>query len=167
MSLYDRRKLIVTLTALPLLAACGFRPALAPGGAAEGLRGRVRADDPDDALGFAFVERLEQRLGAPGAGADLALAYVITTGSRNVGVTPEGTATRVQIAGEVQFELTAGDGARVLSGTVRGFTAWSTTGTALAAEIAAEDARRRLMVILADDVVTRLYAADLPASAAP
>lgn len=165
MSFSDRRKLIVALAALPALAACGFRPALAPGGAAEGLRGRVIAADPVNALDFAFVERLEERLGLPAPGADLRLSYVITTGERTVGVTPEGTATRVQIAGEARYEVTAGGGTRLSSGVVRGFTAWSTTGTALATEIAAEDARRRLMVILADDLVTRLYAADLPVPA--
>jgi len=42
---------------------------------------------------------------------------------------------------------------------VRGFTSWSATGTTISGLAAQEDAARRLMVILGDQIITRLIAA--------
>jgi LPS-assembly lipoprotein len=56
MWLSDRRAFLLGALAL---AGCGFTPAYAPGGAGAALRGQVRADDPTDSLGFAFVGALE------------------------------------------------------------------------------------------------------------
>ena len=171
MSSSDRRQILAALAALALLPACGFRPVLAPGtdgaGGGGALRGRVALDAPGDALAFAFVERVEDRLGRPGPGADLRLSYVIETGTRPVGINPAGVATRVQIAGTVRFEL-IGPGSEIRAAdTLRAFTAWSTTGDALATEVASEDARRRLMVMLADAMVTRLLAAEAARASQP
>ncbi len=66
MSSCNRRTLILAPLAL---AACGFTPAYAPGGAATRLMGTVRAADPSDKNGFDFVERIEERLGRPEAAA--------------------------------------------------------------------------------------------------
>jgi LPS-assembly lipoprotein len=159
MSWSDRRQFLSALSSLAVLPACGFSPVLAPTGGAGALRGRVALDAPQNALDFAFVERMEDRIGRPGAQADLRLSYVIETGIRPVGVNPEGVATRVQIAGSVRFELTGPQGQVRVADTLRAFTAWSTTGDSVATEVASEDARQRLMAMLADAVVARLYAA--------
>ncbi|HCQ58330.1 MAG TPA: hypothetical protein DIU10_10575, partial [Sulfitobacter sp.] len=58
---------------------------------------------------------------------------------------------RVQLGGQI-----------VTSGKVESFTGYSATGTTVATRAAELDAQERLMVILADLVVSRLYAADLP-----
>jgi len=141
------------------LAACGFTPALAPGGAATRLQGRVRAADPTDRNGFDLVERLEERLGRSREPA-YALAYTITTEAVGVGITPENEITRFNLIGVVDYSLTdAATGDRLAGGRVQGFTAYSATGSTVAGLAAEEDAAFRLMRILADQIVARLIAA--------
>jgi LPS-assembly lipoprotein len=62
MSSSERRTVVLSLLAL---GACGFTPAYGPGGAAQGLRGRIAFDEPFDRAGFDLVRQLEQRLGLP------------------------------------------------------------------------------------------------------
>ena len=57
--------------------------------------------------------------------------------------------------------LTEG-GQKVGAGKVQSFTSYATTGTTVATMTAETDAYKRLMVILADQVVTRLMAQTLP-----
>jgi LPS-assembly lipoprotein len=163
MSLSDRRTLLTLLAAAPL-AACGFAPAYAPGGAVAGLVDQVRADDPANRNDFDFVERIEERLGRPERAA-YALSYTITTRTVRVGVTPENDTTRFHLEGQVDWALTRrSDDARLASGRERAFTAWFNTGTAVATLTAEQDASYRLMRLLADQIVTRLTALqDLPA----
>jgi LPS-assembly lipoprotein len=44
---------------------------------------------------------------------------------------------------------------------VDNFTGYSATGTTVATQASKQDAEKRLMVILAEQIITRLYAADL------
>jgi LPS-assembly lipoprotein len=155
MSLSDRRSLLVSLAALPL-AACGFAPVYGPEGAAGRLQNRLRADDPADKDAFDLVARLESRLGRPDAGA-IRLGYQIDVSEENTSATPDRFASRVRVVGQVRYSVVQGD-AVLTEGKVDAFTAYSTTSTPLATRAAAEDARRRLMVILADGIVTRLQA---------
>lgn len=149
----DRR----TFLLVPLaLAACGFSPTLAPGGAAAGLMGKIRAADPVDKAGYDFVAALERQLGRPGA-PSYDLAYTITTKAVGVGITPEGAIQRYHLTGSVDWSLTRrSDGARVTGGRADSFTAYSATGSTVAGLAAQEDAAVRLMTILADQIVLRL-----------
>jgi LPS-assembly lipoprotein len=147
-----------------VLAACGFAPAYAPGGAATRLRGTVRVQDPTDKNAFDLVERLEERLGRPESPL-YDLAYTITTEAVGVGITTENQITRFNLKGVIDFSLTdRATGARVAGGRVQSFTAYSATGSTVAGLAAEEDAAYRLMRILADQIVTRLIgvAASLP-----
>ena len=54
-----------------------------------------------------------------------------------------------------------GDGSEVASGSERSFTSYSATSTTVATSFAQRDARRRLMVILADRIVTDLLGRDI------
>lgn len=157
-----RRGVLAALGAV-LLAGCGYAPALAPGRPAAALVGRVRADDPADRRAYAFVARIEERLGRPAAGA-WRLGYTIETAPQGVGITPEGTTTRIRIGGAVTFALTA-EGAEgpLLAGREASFAAYSTTATAVATLIAEEAAEARLTRLLADRVVARLIAWQGPA----
>ena len=158
MWLSERRAVLTGLLVLPVAAACGFSPAHAPGGPGAALRGQVRADDPQTAREFAFVAALEDLLGRPQA-ARFALSHDISVSeSGGARVRPLGD-TRFQIFGRVRFALRdmASD-SELYRGTVRNFTAYSATSTQLATLAAQEDAERRLMVILADQVVARLLA---------
>jgi len=156
MSLSDRRALIAALAALPLAAACGFAPVYGPAGAGGRVQGRLRADDPADGDAFDLVARLEDRLGRPSASA-LRLAYDISVSEEGSLTTTDRGASRFRLVGTVRYRVLQ-DEVLLTEGKAEGFTAYSTTSTPLATRAAAEDARRRLMVLLADGMVTRLLA---------
>ncbi len=157
MSSSDRRAVVLSLLALPL-AGCGFTPVYGPGGAAEGLRGQIRMDEPSDREGFLLVRALERRLGLP-ENARYALSASIRLGEEGIGITADQVITRFQVRGEVTYALTdLVTGRRVTSGTVSNFTSYSTTGTTVATRTAEDSARERFMVVLADQIVARLLA---------
>ena len=77
----------------------------------------------------------------------------------------EGNIERYDVLGRATYELRdAATDAVVSSGDVESFTGYSATGTSVASLAAERDARERLMIILADLVVTRLQATFKPAS---
>ena len=146
----DRRAVILGLLTL---SACGFEPVYAPGGQAEGLRGRIDVAAPADEEGYVFVERLEERLGQP-AGADLALTADIFISEEAVGFLPDGSISRYNVSGRVDWSLARlSDGSEVMRGSERSFTSYSATSTTVATTFAQRDARRRLMVIIADRIL--------------
>ncbi len=154
MWLSDRRGFLTGLGALAL-SGCTFRPVYGTGGAGSALRGTIRAADPVTRNDFHFVAAFEELLGRPEAPRH-DLAYAIATREVGGGTLRGFGATRIQVFGTVDFTVT--DGPRVLAqGQVEGETAYSTTGTQLAALTAAEDAHLRLMRLLAERLVTRLY----------
>ena len=157
MSSSDRRNFLFLMAALSV-AACGFTPAYGPGGAAAGLQGRIRVDDPSNKNGFDLVERLEERLGRPEA-AVYALSFKIVTKPIGVGITPENAITRYNLTGSVDWGLTeTATGQRLTGGRVNSFTSYSATGSTVAGLAAEQDAAMRLMRLLADQIVTRLIA---------
>ncbi|RZW01875.1 MAG: hypothetical protein EX266_12750 [Rhodobacteraceae bacterium] len=150
MSSSNRRTLLLGFTAL---AGCGFTPVYGPGGQAEGLRGRIDIAAPADEEGFALVERLEERLGLP-AGADLGLTADIFMSEEAVGFLTDGTISRYNVTGRVDWRLTRlTDGTAILKGSERSFTTYAATSTTVATITARRDARRRLMVIIADRIL--------------
>ena len=157
MSSSDRRNFLFLMAALPV-AACGFAPAYGPGGAASGLQGRIRVDDPADKNGFDLVERLEERLGRPEA-PRYALSFAIVTKPIGVGITPENAIRRYNLTGSIDWGLTdIATGTRLSGGRVNSFTSYSATGSTVAGLAAEQDAAMRLMRLLADQIVTRLIA---------
>lgn len=164
MSSSDRRTILLALAALPL-AGCGFTPVYGTGGSAEALRGRVRAADPDDHNGYVYIGRLEERLGRPEAPI-FDLSYTISTSEEGLAISSGGETTRYNVTGTARFTLTdRRSGQSVLTGSVDSFTAYSATGTTVSTLSAKRAAYDRLMVILADQTITRLLAsaATLPA----
>ncbi|MEM8803880.1 MAG: LPS assembly lipoprotein LptE [Pseudomonadota bacterium] len=144
------------------LAGCGFTPVHAPGGAASDLRGRIDVAAPRDEEGFALVKRLEDRLGLP-QGADLALTASIRISEDAVGFLPDGEISRFNVVGRVDWRLTRlADGDKISDGSETSFTSYSATSTTVATTFAQRDARRRLMVILADRIVSDLFSQELP-----
>lgn len=157
MSSSDRRSFLIALSALPL-AACGFTPAYAPGGPAAGIMGEISPDDPPDRDAFDLVGQIEARLGLP-KDPRFTLGYEIRTKETGVAITPDNATTRYNIAGSVRYTLRdAVTGKAVSSGEVHSFTSYGATGSTVATLAARADAHRRLMVILADEIVTRLIA---------
>lgn len=160
MSSFDRRTLLLSLTAL---AGCGFTPIYGTGPEGQGsdLRGRIDVAAPKDEEGFALVKRLEDRLGLPEA-ADMTLTAQIRLREESLGFLPDGEISRFNVIGQVDWQLQdVSGGNRVASGSERSFTSYSATSTTVATTFAQRDARRRLMVILADRIVTDLLAREL------
>ena len=153
MSLFSR-VLIVCI----LVAGCGFTPVYGPGGAAEGLRNEISYAAPRDFDGFALIQALEDRLGTAAA-ARYRLTATILIEEDEVGVSPEQEITRFNLLGDVSFTLTDIASDVVLTrGRVTSLTGYSATGTTVATRSAEQDARERLMVILADQITARLLA---------
>ena len=155
MWLSDRRTFLLSLAAL---AGCGFEPVYGPGGDAAGLRSQIEVDAPTDEDGFNFVRRLEHRLGQPQA-PRYQLGYTLRTDEDDLGITPDQQITRYNVLGQVDFTVTdVTTDSVVTSGTIENFTSYAATGTTVSTRAAQRDANQRLMVILADQVVSRLLA---------
>lgn len=164
MSSSDRRHVLILLAGLPL-AACGYTPVYAPGGQAAALRDRIEVDAPTTRDTFLFVARLEDRLGR-GDSPAYRLSYSLSLRRVDLAVDTSGAILRYNLIGSVSWQLTdAATGAVLLSGTEQNFTGQSATEATIQAQAAEDDARQRLMVILADQIVMRLEAAagSLPA----
>lgn len=158
MSSCSRRTALLSLAAL---AACGYAPVYGPGGSAETMRGSIEVADPSDRNSFLFVAELEQRLGRP-ASPRYNLTYSLSFTTESGGISTTAAVTRYTLVGTATYSLTeTGTGRVVSSGAVEGFTGYSGTlgGEAFAAT--QTDATERLIVILADKLVTRLSLLDL------
>jgi len=155
----SRRGILAGLTGL---AACGFTPVYAPGGAAAGLIGAVEIDAADNGNEFDLETRLLERLG-PADAPRWKLGYSLTLDRDAFSASG---ATRSQISGRAAYRLTPLDGGgTAISGEVRAFTArtemlTSPTDTAaqLSNDAARSDASRRLMFLLADRMVEAITA---------
>jgi len=139
------------------LAACGFTPVYAPGGTAAALRGQVTVQDPGSREGFLLVQELENLLGR-GSG-QYGLAFDLTVREEGLGITRTGDITRFNLVGEVTYTLfDFATETVIFSGSTDNFTGYSATGDTVETLAAERDARERLMVILADQMTTELYA---------
>ena len=140
------------------LAGCGFTPVYGPGGSGDGLRGLILADEPNNRDAFVFVAHLEERLGRPEA-PKYTMRYKIRTRTEGVGITPEAETTRFNLFGAVDYSLVElGSNREVTRGFVENFTGFSTTRLIVSTQSVDRNARERLMVILADQVVAKLLA---------
>lgn len=158
MSLPDRRAFLSLALAAPL-AACGFRPVYGPGGVGAALRRQVLVAPPVTPDEFILVRELETRLGRPSS-PGFSLQTRLLVEPEGLGITAGGDITRYNLVGRVLYTLRRlPDGEELTSGEVQNFTGYSATGSTAETLAAARDARTRLMAILADQIVTRLYAA--------
>ena len=149
---------LMMMTVAVALTGCGFTPVYAPGGAASGLEGQIAFAEPNTRDQQLLVRHLEQRLGYTTAGR-YRLGYDLTVEQQRIAVTETNTTARFNLIGEVRYRLTDPSGETVLtSGSATQFTGYSATGTTVATRAANEDARARLMVILADQIVAQLFA---------
>jgi len=166
MSLLNRRTLL--LLAPLALVACGFTPVYAPGGSGDALYGQVTVQAPEDIPStsevdsYLLVKNLEQRLGRAGAG-NYQLDLTLATRDEGQAITADDQTTRYSILGKASYSLTRqSDGKVVASGEVDNFTGYSATGSTVDTLASERDAHQRLMVILADQINTRILStADL------
>lgn len=148
------------LGCLLVLGACGFAPAFAPDGPTLPLREQVEVVTTDTtAFDYRLREALSWRLGRP-VSPTYRLLIESEVDEVSAAITPGGSVTRFNLPGKAAFTLTdRATGEVRATGTVTSFTGYSATGTTVATRSAADDARDRLAVQLADLIVTRLIAA--------
>ncbi|MEP4195041.1 MAG: LPS assembly lipoprotein LptE [Aliishimia sp.] len=160
MSLFNRRSVMLAPLAV---AACGFTPVYGPGGTGTKLQNNVLVAAPENRDSFLLVRRIEERLGRSSAPAfDLSLS--LETREEGLGIDSDGNTDRFNLIGVAGYALSNSTGDVVTSGTVNSFTGYSATGNTTVTLAAERDARERLMVILADQIVARLLSASLPTS---
>ena len=151
------------LLALPLLvlAACGFQPVYGVNGSGSVLRNSVQVEAPDDVYSYTLVREIETRLGrAPVP--RFALELTVAIAQEGLAIDSTNNTTRYNMIGKVDFILRNLASDQVASsGAVENFTGYSATGTTVATLAAEHDAQSRLMTMLADQIVTQLYAANL------
>lgn len=158
MSSLNRRTFLLAPLAL---GACGFTPVYAPGGTGAALQNRVLVDAPNDKDSYLLTREIEGRLGRAGDPA-YGLALNITTSEQQLAIDRSGYTGRFHLIGKVDYVLRdLATGQVVTSGQVDNFTGYSATGTTVATLAGEQDAEERLMIMLADQIVTHLYAADL------
>ena len=134
------------------LGACGFAPL--HNGAAK--RGKIAFDPPTDRVSFNLRNALEDRLGTAQSPL-FKLSYKTEIREDGVGITTDQVTTRFNVIGQTQYTLRRlSDDSVVTSGVVDSFTSYAATGTTVATQTAQLDAQRRLVVILADQMTTRL-----------
>ncbi len=155
----DRRRVLLGALALGGLSACGFAPAYGPNGTATRLQNRILVDAPGDRASFLLVQQLETRLGRS-ASPDFGLSIALELKQEQMAIAANNITTRFNVIGKATYALRdLGDGKVLTTGSVDSFTGYSATGTTAATQTARADAQERLMVILADQIVTRLIAA--------
>lgn len=158
MSSFNRRSVLVMAASLPLVTGCGFEPVYGTGSAALGLRNQVLVDAPVDVDQFELTRQLEHRLGAAD-NARFGLSVALDVREEGVALTSDNRTTRKEVIGSGTYALRDLVSKEVLiSGKVDSFTGYSTTGSTVSEIAAQRDARRRLMIILADRITTELIA---------
>lgn len=153
------RRLFLLGTAATALSGCGFSPAYGPNGAASALQNAVLVDEPATRDAYLLTRALEDRLGRA-SGPRYALSYSIETDDDPIAIAKTNVTTRYNLLGQVTFALRDLETNQVVnSGKVDNFTSYSASGTTVATQAAERDAQKRLMAILADQIMARLIAA--------
>lgn len=153
MSLFNRRSVILMTAAL---AGCGFKPAYGPSGTASVLMNQVVIDEPTGNNTYLLVRELEGRLGRVSSG-KYGLSVSVTSEQRSIAKSISGVTSRYDVLATADYALRDLDTKEVLtSGKVDSFTGYSTTGSTVATLAAETDAYERLMVILADQILSKL-----------
>lgn len=157
------RRHFFLLLPLALIAACGFTPVYGPGGTGSALHNRVEVDAPSNQDSYLLVRELEERLGR-GNDPAYALSLGIRITDARLAIDREGDTGRFNRIAKVDYSLRdLASGQIVTSGQVENFVGYSATGSTVETLAGEQDSRERLMNAIADQIVTRLYAADLPA----
>ena len=148
--LWSRRAIL----SLPFaLSACGFSAVNTPGNT---LVGKVSVAEPDSRESFLLVQRLEERLGRT-SNAKYELAMSLTLSETGLAEDATGEIRRFNVLGQADYTLrNVISGEITASGSVDSFTGYASAGSTIATLAAQRDANRRLMTILADEMVQRL-----------
>lgn len=151
----NRRNFLIASVAL---AGCGYTPVYGPDGAGRLLRGKISFDTPASPETYELVRYLEERMGVTDA-PSYGLSYSVSIRQEGLAVTVSRVIARYNVLGTMSFSLRdLSDNRVVSSGKVTAMTGYSATGSTVAARAANNDARERLMVMLADRMLDLLVA---------
>jgi LPS-assembly lipoprotein len=153
MLLFNRRKFLVGSF---FLTGCGYTPVHGTDSKAKKLYSSVFVQAPKDRVEFELVKNLEKQFGKA-TSRQYAFNYTLRIKEEKAVVSASQTLERYSLVGSLKYSLITKDGEVVLTSTAKSFAAYSATGTALATEQAKLDAQDRLMVILAEQVLNRIF----------
>ena len=140
------------------VAACGFTPIYGEGAAARALTGRIDVDQIDGKMGFAARKRLTERLG-PATAATHLLSIRLDVTTDALAISQTNQISRYNLTGVARYAVRhLGSDTTVETGSARAFAAYSASASPFATRVAEEDARERLAITLADQIVTRIAA---------
>ncbi|MEM7500311.1 MAG: LPS assembly lipoprotein LptE [Pseudomonadota bacterium] len=143
--------------ATPMLAGC-FRPMLAEGGAAEGIRGRVALPAVGGRLGYVMNETFESRLGRPGQ-TQYRLEVSTTIDDRGLLVAQDNTVTREQLRATAVMRLYRnGEVEPVLQDLLVSEAGFDETASLYASRTTRRDIEERLARDLAERISRRVLA---------
>lgn len=156
MSLFNRRNILAACVLTLALGGCGYTPIYGEGTAATGLRGKIEIVAGKGREPFEMRERMVERFGfATDPRYTLIFSYDVSSEDLAVSTTAE--ITRYNLTGISDFKVTdISSGAVILSGKVKSRTAYSATSETYPTLAAEQDARKRLALALADQIITRV-----------
>ncbi len=158
MSLFSRRKIVTALCLTSVLGSPGFTPVYSDGSAASGLQGMIEITSGKGRESFEMREHLIERFGFA-KNAQYNLTYTYFADSEGLAVSTSAEITRYNLNGTSSFKVTDNaSGAVVFSGVVKSKTAYSATSETYPTRIAEQDARSRLALALAEQMITRISA---------
>ena len=160
MSYFNRRRVLLAGGIAALLSGCNFTPVYGPEGTGSKIEDRIFIKEPTTKDLYLVTSRLETRLGRADP-APMTLSFSVSHSTSGLGTTATGSTTRLHRSGTLSYSLTNTlTEQKIDSGTISNFVGYSVTGntaTSLAAERASEE---RLMNVLADQLVDRLFLLD-------
>ncbi len=119
------------------------------------MHGQIALGNFDGLQGFQMREQLETRLGIA-TEARYQLEVLLNIDRKGLAITQDGSITRYNLSGKADFTVRRFGADIVLSDSVEAFTAYNATASAYATRVAEQDAYRRLVVSLANKIVTRM-----------
>ncbi len=153
MLLSDRRFFLLGALAL---GGCGFEPVLDEKNQKTNLRGKIVVDPPTDRDSFELVRRMETRFGRPSAPL-YRMTVALDVREEGLAISGSNDITRYNVLGVAAYTLSRINTAEVVSQhRIETFTAYSASQQPAATLSAERDARKRLMVSLADKITSRV-----------
>lgn len=150
--MWSRRGILLGLLAA---AGCGLRPVHGPGGAVA-RRGMFALQAPQTRDGYAVLQQLELRFGAP-ADPQYRLRVDLDTSTERVADDAPQNTQRDHMVGVADWTL-RGDTGLIGSGRARRFVSYAADDGVVQDEAARDDARARLADALADEIQRQVWA---------
>ena len=123
------------------------------------VRGQFAFETDETVEGLHLGNRLVDRLGAP-QNPTYTIKVTVSLSERAATITAEGDSARFNVIGIATWSVVNNaSGQQITSGRTEAFTSYAATSSTVATQATRDDARKRLSVILADMIVTRVIAA--------